>query len=853
MKKTISIILAITMMFSIAFSNPFLMDVVAADSGRTGHCTWSKNGTVLTISGNGAMADYSNTSESSMAPWGNSITKVIIEKGVTNIGVYAFEGCDSLSSVQIANTVTSIGGGAFSRCTSLVSIEIPDSVTSIGAYAFGNCTNLTDVEMPDSVTRIGDQAFSGCESLTNITIPDGITSIELEAFYGCVSLTNIEIPNSVTSMLYLAFGHCKSLTSVTIPKSVSSIDFFVFSECSMLKDIWYLGTQSDKNNMEIYRGNEYLLSATWHYNTCENNNHVYSAECDMSCNNCEWIRDIVTDVTESHRMTLNGGLTCQFCGLSQKPVKPELQSRTMETVTLLYKEWLEYSKDGETWQDSTVFTGLDENTAYTFYQRVKATSTSLVSEKSDGLVVCTKSSQIAPNPPVISSCTDTTVTLQELIQGEYSIDGITWQTSNVFDGLSPGTEYTFYQRYVETDTHGASAPSAETTVTTDKSQQTLIPKAPVVQNVTTSSITLVLVDGCEYSIDGITWQLSNVFGNLSCNTEYTFYQRYKETSSTYVGKSSEGTIGKTNKEAQSAPSKPTVFNYTDTSVTLLPVEGVEYSLDGITWQSSNVFTGLSSGTKYTFYQRYVETDTHEASASSAGTYVTTDKSKQTLIPNAPVVQSVTASSITLKAVDGCEYSKNGTTWQSSNVFSSLSCGTEYTFYQRYKETSSTYVGKSSEGTVGKTDKGTQSAPSKPTLSKKTHNSVTLAEKSGYEYSVDGITWQTSNVFTELSPETNYLFYQRKAENDKYYASGASDSLTVKTDEEPTYVVGDLDGDGELSDWDGVMLARYLAGWQVEISVLETLDIDGDGEVSDWDGVILDRYLAGWNIQIGGQQ
>ena len=65
-----------------------------------------------------------------------------------------------------------------------------------------------------------------------------------------------------------------------------------------------------------------------------------------------------------------------------------------------------------------------------------------------------------------------------------------------------------------------------------------------------------------------------------------------------------------------------------------------------------------------------------------------------------------------------------------------------------------------------------------------------------------------------------------------------------------YLPGDVDADGEITDWDGVILARYLAGWDVEISALEALDIDGDGEITDWDGVMLDRYLAGWNIQIG---
>ena len=232
------------------------------------------------------------------------------------------------------------------------------------------------------------------------------------------------------------------------------------------------------------------------------------------------------------------------------------------------------------------------------------------------------------------------------------------------------------------------------------------------------------------------------------------------------------------------PSAPTVSSYTDTKVILRPLAGGEYSLDGITWQSSNVFENLSPSTEYTFYQRYAKSDTHEASVASRGTSVTTDKSKQTLIPIAPIIQSITVNSITLVAVDGCEYSKDGITWQSSNVFDELSCGKTYTFYQRYKETSSAYAGRSSESASFRTDKGMQTTPSRPTLSSTTYHSVTLTLVKGYEYSMDGVTWQTSNVFTGLNPETNYLFYQRKAETETHYASGCSDDLIVRTDVAP---------------------------------------------------------------------
>src|SRR5574344_860767 len=65
--------------------------------------TWSYVAatTTLTISGTGAMADYTYWTK---APWNayiSSITSVVIESGVTGIGNYAFSDCSVLTSVSI--------------------------------------------------------------------------------------------------------------------------------------------------------------------------------------------------------------------------------------------------------------------------------------------------------------------------------------------------------------------------------------------------------------------------------------------------------------------------------------------------------------------------------------------------------------------------------------------------------------------------------------------------------------------------------------------------------------------------------------------------------------------------------
>ena len=107
--------------------------------------TWnlSDDGT-LTISGTGDMPSfhYDYSTYSTDVPWYSkrtTIKKVVIEKGVTSIGNYAFYECLSLKSITIPSSVTSIGESAFYSCSCLTSITIPNSVTSIGECAFSTC------------------------------------------------------------------------------------------------------------------------------------------------------------------------------------------------------------------------------------------------------------------------------------------------------------------------------------------------------------------------------------------------------------------------------------------------------------------------------------------------------------------------------------------------------------------------------------------------------------------------------------------------------------------------------------------------------------------------------------------
>ena len=64
------------------------------------------------------------------------------------------------------------------------------------------------------------------------------------------------------------------------------------------------------------------------------------------------------------------------------------------------------------------------------------------------------------------------------------------------------------------------------------------------------------------------------------------------------------------------PSAPEIASVSSDSITLKSIRGAEYSKDGTNWQSSPTFSGLTTGTAYTFYARYVGNGFYKTSASS---------------------------------------------------------------------------------------------------------------------------------------------------------------------------------------------------------------------------------------------
>jgi hypothetical protein len=174
---------------------------------------YDEDTTILTITGSGDMANFD--SRDMLPPWANyrdSIKKVVISDGVTNIANYAFYNCTALKDITIGKNVATIDYTAFLGCSALESITVDENnasylsedgilfskdKTKIIRYPQGKAGEYS---IPKDVKTIGAYAFRDCALLTSVTIPEGVTTIEEFAFFNALGLRHIYISKSVTNI-----------------------------------------------------------------------------------------------------------------------------------------------------------------------------------------------------------------------------------------------------------------------------------------------------------------------------------------------------------------------------------------------------------------------------------------------------------------------------------------------------------------------------------------------------------------------------------------------------------------------------------------------------------------------------
>ena len=227
---------------SVTYRKPAAATVASGKCGDSAAWKLDAAGT-LTISGSGKTWDFIDEDWNANAPWYDvslrlRIKKVVVEKGITYVGTWAFYDCSEMTSVSLPTTLETMGADVFMYCTGLTSVTIPDGVTFISGDFFRGCTSLKSVTLPDSLRETG-----GC------------------TFMYCTSLTSVRLPATLLSISWQMFKDCKSLTSLTIPRSVVDVKQDAFSGCTALKNVTYTGTTADWKALTIYSGNEALTRA----------------------------------------------------------------------------------------------------------------------------------------------------------------------------------------------------------------------------------------------------------------------------------------------------------------------------------------------------------------------------------------------------------------------------------------------------------------------------------------------------------------------------------------------------------------------------------------------------------------
>ena len=115
--------------------------------------------------------------------------------------------------------------------------------------------------------------FSECSALESIVIPEGVTQLAPGAFMHCTNLKEIELPSTLEGIYEHAFARCINLTQITIPEKVNVIAYGAFLGCDNLKNIYYMGTKEQWNEIKIVENdNDILKTTTIHYGFTEPSN-----------------------------------------------------------------------------------------------------------------------------------------------------------------------------------------------------------------------------------------------------------------------------------------------------------------------------------------------------------------------------------------------------------------------------------------------------------------------------------------------------------------------------------------------------------------------------------------------------
>ena len=143
MKQLFSILIALCLVLPLAVpaAASETGDVLA--SGALGDFTWTLAGNTLTISGSGAMEDF--TEDAPWLPYASQIQKVVFTGGVTYVASGAFADYDTITEVDFGDAMYELGKRSFYSCDGLTALYMPASFKVFGEDSLRSCSKLTEI------------------------------------------------------------------------------------------------------------------------------------------------------------------------------------------------------------------------------------------------------------------------------------------------------------------------------------------------------------------------------------------------------------------------------------------------------------------------------------------------------------------------------------------------------------------------------------------------------------------------------------------------------------------------------------------------------------------------------------
>ncbi len=580
----------------------------------------------LTISGTGAMADYTNPTKptaegANIAPWylaltadsetnAIPITEIIIGEEVTGLGDWAFA-YTQIEDASFAEGVKEYGVRIYSKCPKLTTVDWTnfkpekvwldetDKIPYSGAAVPGNmfdqvstlCNSKLDgktytdrLVLPAEVTAVGTSGFYGT-GFTTVNFDNDLSGVKQIGYYSFSDMAKLEevtIPGSMTFATKdrtdgnssfkdpygasYAFSNDKALKTVVVEEGIKELPGSIFPGCSALETVSFPSTLT-KIGHKVFDQNIKL--------------------CAVDLSKCTE----TVALEESFNCYQNGGRPdidiCTFYVSNASVIEPDY-------TTMGGKRF-------------PTFSNIAVTNGGTFADDTKFTAGQLATPTKDGYE----------------------------FQGWYTKDGTKVDTVRAGE--------TYYAKWRK-----------PATLTTNIGEQKFVVGTPTEFTFTTTAnddVNVMVVGTSNFSDasaiekleyyevkDNNWYELTGDFGPatgfLMANATSTFRVTFKKggdyTFTASMKKAGTGEVlcstevnFSVAKATQAAPAAPTLKTSNYTSITLNAVAAnangaaAQYSKDGgKTWQDSPEFTGLTAGTAYTFAVRYAETDAYAASDAS---------------------------------------------------------------------------------------------------------------------------------------------------------------------------------------------------------------------------------------------